>query len=182
VDWTQHKREMSARPNTSPVDDLKRSLSPRDSDTTASNKHKKSKSETSQEVSYKKMMTWLEQFRREAMIDGTDGSTDEEVGTIMWSEDGKDVGCSFAGMLYLLDNLEVENKLDDDSLAKEQIETYFAPVAKFPEMLEKLAVKLMEGAQLAREAGLDKVVAFDAEGGDSTDEDYAEAEGGTEDE
>ena len=87
----------------------------------------------------------------------------ENLGTVLWREDGKDIEASFAGMLYLMLSTEIDNNPEHKSVAKRTIETEFGPVAKFPEILEKLAAKLLHGANLARAAGIDKVAAFDAE-------------------
>jgi len=87
----------------------------------------------------------------------------DNLGTILWREDGKDTGASFAGILYLMLSTEIDNNPEHKSVAKRTIETEFGPVAKFPEILEKLAAKLLHGANLARAAGIDKVAAFDAE-------------------
>jgi hypothetical protein len=95
---------------------------------------------------------------------GVDNETDgDRLGTIYWYEQGKKMGVSFSGMLYLILSTEIDNSPTYTSDAKQTIETEFGAVAKFPEMLEKLAEKLLHGAKLARIAGIDKVPAFDAE-------------------
>jgi len=123
---------------------------------------KKSKTSDPKTVANNNLRYWLEQFKREYEIDGTDGSEADEVGTITWRKGGKTVGCSFGGLMYLMDNEELDDNGKDFSVAKEAVEREFAPVAKFPDMLDELAAMFTEGAKLAREAGIDKVPAFDS--------------------
>ncbi|KAJ1468531.1 hypothetical protein T484DRAFT_1755099 [Baffinella frigidus] len=96
----------------------------------------------------------------------------DEVGVLEYQDKDQKIACPLTVMQYLIDNDELHSS-SDESGAKCFCEDEYGPISDFPMQLEQLAAKFLEGAKLAREAGIDKVKC-----GDEADESELTTEDG----
>jgi hypothetical protein len=94
---------------------------------------------------------WLNEVPfRDNEVPYTDTIPDNELGTLYWRvPDGRTIGCPLNGMQFLIDN-------DFNECIQHLLEEEYGPISEFPERLEELAEKFLEGARLAREANIHK--------------------------
>ena len=129
----------------------------------------------------KDLLKFLMSFERGYELQATDEIEQDQLGTINWSDnDGKRMSCAITTVGYLLDNDEID-LVNEESDVKMFTEEEEAKIWQFPEMLEKLAAKLLVGAELARKAGIHNVKEADA-AEDTEEEDEEDEEKHTEDE
>ena len=146
------------------------------------------------EIEHEKMLKsqepladWLSCFEREAGIESPDQIGEDEVGTIIFTRSDRRFCCCFTAIGRLLDNEEITSS-DSSSTMKEMVESEFGPISEFPVRLEELAAMLLEGAKLARDAGIDKIKEWDEdeacedEDDDEDDDEDGKDEDGKDDE
>jgi hypothetical protein len=165
---------------------LKRApISGASTDNTSMNKKQK---KAFAKIEYEKMLKsqeplseWLDSLEREAGLETQNEIAEEDVGTFTWKKDGKKMGCCLTAMRVLLDTEELTSA-DSSSALKEQMESEWGPISEFPTRLEELAALLLQGAKLARDAGVDKIKAWDADDAQTEEEDGTPDEEEDEDE
>jgi hypothetical protein len=124
-----------------------------------------------------RLLDFCKSFERGYELEHTREIDNDEPGVIMFNEGGVRFACPISSVQYLLENEELHDT-NEESDVKCFSEDEYGPIAHFAEQLERLAAKLIEGAKLARAAGIQNV----KEGAHSDDEeDESESNGDNKD-
>jgi hypothetical protein len=126
------------------------------------------------------LITWLGKFERKFEYEACREMDGDAPGDIMWDEGKETYTCALTSMQDLLEKDMIEEIGGEDCAVMEFMGA--DSVCKFPEMLEKLAKEFLEGASIARRAGLDLPKHADESDEDATENDEDDDDDENEDE
>ncbi|KAJ1469275.1 hypothetical protein T484DRAFT_1754568 [Baffinella frigidus] len=112
--------------------------------------------------SRKLLLAWTQSFTRSSAIECKHHVDEDDIGSIFFEENGESFGCPISAVHNILQNgliKDLDCKDPDGVMAFTQGEC--GNLSDFPNMLETLASKLMEGAHLAREGGFEQIPPID---------------------
>jgi hypothetical protein len=141
-----------------------------------------SKMDAKKEIRYarKKLRKHLGSFQRHFELESGEEVDQDCLGVVGHVEKGTFLGCPISNVFFLLENNEID-MVNEESSVKCFSESEYGRISEFPAQLDRLALHITKAAQLARDAGIDKVQEGDKEGDeDDEDEDEDEESSGSE--